>query len=60
MTRGEGAFWGSSEEAWLSSLLRVYGNLVDANIANGIRSLRQRERKCWLVCEPCEPPKWKY
>ena len=41
MTRGEGAFWGDGgEDAWLSCLSRVYGNLVDANIANGVRSLR--------------------
>ena len=40
MTRPEGAFWGSSEASWLSCLSRVYGNLVDANIANGVRSLR--------------------
>ena len=40
VTRGEGAFWGVGEEAWHACLLRVYGNLVDANIANGVRSLR--------------------
>ena len=41
MTRGEGAFWGDGgEDAWLSCLSRVYGNLVDANIANGVRNLR--------------------
>ena len=41
VTRGEGAAWGgSSEDAWLSCLVRVYGNLVDANIANGVRNLR--------------------